>query len=91
MRGLTLGVVATLVLASGVAEAAGRKRAGHPNSRQAAAQQHVIPNKQAALGAYGRAVYPKYYWGFHAREFQNIGTPPGDRGIRGDGTQWQPW
>jgi hypothetical protein len=41
-------------------------------------------NKQAAVGAYGRAVYPKYYWGFHAREFQNIGVPHGDIGIRGN-------
>jgi hypothetical protein len=90
MRWWTLGVVATLMITCGVADAAGRKRAAHP-SKQAAAPPHMTSNKQAAIGAYGRAVYPKYYWGLHVREFQNIGTPPGDRGIRGDGTQWQPW
>ena len=77
MRCLLIGL-AFLVVGTGAVQAAGRKRAG-------------LPNKQAAMGAYGRAVYPKYYWGLHAREFQNIGTPPGDRGIRGDGIQWQPW
>ena len=48
-------------------------------------------NKQAAIGAYGRAVYPKYYWGFHAREFQNIGVPHGDIGTLGSGLQRDPW
>ena len=78
MRSYLLLVVTMLVLTTGTVHAAGRKRAG-------------LPNKQAAIGTYGRAVYPKYYWGLHAREFQNIGTPPGDKGIRGDGIQWQPW
>jgi hypothetical protein len=48
-------------------------------------------NKQAAIGAYGRAVYPKYYWGFHAREFQNVGVPHGDIGILGSGLSRDPW
>jgi len=48
-------------------------------------------NKQAAVAAYGRAVYPKYYGGFHAREFQNIGVPHGDIGILGNGIQRNPW
>ena len=48
-------------------------------------------NKQAAIGAYGRAVYPKYYWGFHAREFQNVGVPHGDLGIRSGGLSFEPW
>src|SRR5262245_3446358 len=48
-------------------------------------------NKQAAIGAYGRAVYPKYYWGFHAREFQNIGVPHGDIGIRGNDLPNSAW
>jgi hypothetical protein len=48
-------------------------------------------NKQAAVGAYGRAVYPKYYWGLHAREMQNIGVPHGDIGILGSGLSRDPW
>jgi hypothetical protein len=48
-------------------------------------------NKQAAIGAYGRAVYPKYTWGFHARELQNVGVPHGDIGILGSGIQRDPW
>jgi hypothetical protein len=48
-------------------------------------------NKQAAIGAYGRAVYPKYTWGFHARELQNVGVPHGDIGILGSGLQRDPW
>ncbi|MDP7017245.1 MAG: hypothetical protein QGG36_15680 [Pirellulaceae bacterium] len=27
--------------------------------------------------------YPRYYGGIHARELQDAGTPPGDRGFRG--------
>lgn len=30
--------------------------------------------------------YPQYYGGFHARHLQNLGYPPGDRGLRG--TAW---
>jgi hypothetical protein len=80
---LLLALLLTLSLAVD-AQAAGRRRA-------AAANKPSPPSKQAAQGAYGRAVYPKYYWGLHSREFQNIGTPHGDIGNRGDGIQWQPW
>ncbi len=80
-------LAASIALWNTTASAAGRRRVGALNQQSAAG----VPNKQAALGAYGRAVYPKYYWGLHAREFQNIGTPHGDQGIRGDGIQWQPW
>jgi hypothetical protein len=48
-------------------------------------------NKHAAIAAYGRASYPKYYWGFHAREFENIGLPHGDIGIVGNGATRTPW
>jgi hypothetical protein len=81
--GTGLAVVMVLILLAGTAEAAGRRRVGKENQ--------PVVNKQAEIGAYGRAVYPKYYWGLHAREFQNIGTPHGDIGIRGDGIQMQPW
>ena len=48
-------------------------------------------SKQAQIGAYGRAVYPKYYWGFHARELQNVGVPHGDIGVLGSGLSRDPW
>ena len=38
-----------------------------------------------------RALYPKYYGGFHARDFQNLGIPSGDIGIRGNGIYLSPW
>ena len=47
-------------------------------------------SKQAAIGAYGKAVYPKYHWGLHGREFQNIGLPHGDIGILGSGVSRNP-
>lgn len=65
--------------------------AAHP---QAAPVRRFGPgsfNKQAAIGAYGRAVYPKYYWGFHARDLQNIGVPHGDIGTLGSGLSRDPW
>jgi len=89
MRSALLLAVLTTTLAFGshTAAAAGRRHAGAPSKHPSAG----VPNKQAAIGAYGRAVYPKYYWGLHAREFQNVGTPHGDQGIRGNTFQWQPW
>jgi len=35
--------------------------------------------------------FPKYYGGFHARYFQDIGVPPGDVGLRGNGIYPTPW
>jgi hypothetical protein len=79
MRLLLSILAASLVLAAAnSAEAIGPRRFG-------------AYNKQAAVGAYGRAMYPKYYWGFHAREFQNVGVPHGDIGILGSGLSRDPW
>lgn len=82
-----VGVSALLATASA--------EAGNPRRYRASAanQQNVsgVPNKQAIIGAYGKAVYPKYYWGFHARDFQNIGVPHGDIGMGGSGLQRDPW
>jgi hypothetical protein len=72
-----LAAVATLAIVNS-AEALGPRRVG-------------AYNKQAAIGAYGRTVYPKYYWGFHAREFQNVGVSHGDIGIRSGGISFEPW
>jgi hypothetical protein len=61
--------------------------AAHPAPRR-----KVSPiNKQAVIGAYGRAAYPRYYWGIPAREYQNAGLPHGDIGILGSGIQREPW
>ncbi len=56
----------------------------YPLFRDGNRPQHVRDN----AGDYyrvndGRQWYPKYYGGFHARDFNAIGTPPGDRGFRG--------
>ena len=40
---------------------------------------------------YSKQVYPKYYYGFHARQMQNIGVPSGDVGLRGNGIMYNPW
>ena len=49
------------------------------------------PPWQRATDDYYRAAYPKYYGGFHAREFQNLGFPSGDIGLRGNGLYMGPW
>jgi hypothetical protein len=62
------------------------------NSAEAVSPRRVgAYNKQAAIGAYGKATYPKYYWGLHAREMQNVGVPHGDIGILGSGLSRDPW
>lgn len=40
---------------------------------------------------YSKQVYPKYYYGFHSRQMQNIGVPTGDVGLRGNGITSNPW
>jgi hypothetical protein len=40
---------------------------------------------------YSKAMYPKYYYGFHARYMQNLGVPTGDVGLRGNGIRYNPW
>ncbi|HMC12173.1 MAG TPA: hypothetical protein VK850_14725 [Candidatus Binatia bacterium] len=80
-----LAVSATFSLLAS-AEAAGPWRQGSTGRMTGAPY-----NKQAAVAAYGRAVYPKYYWGLHSREFQNIGVPHGDIGIRGNDLSLGPW
>ena len=49
------------------------------------------PNRNSQRAAYAAAVYPKYYGGFHARQMQNLGMPPGDIGIRGNNIFMNPW
>lgn len=35
--------------------------------------------------------YPKYVGGFHANYFRDLGVPPGDVGLRGNGLYATPW
>ncbi len=35
--------------------------------------------------------YPKFYGGFHSNYFHNMGLPPGDIGVRGNGIYPTPW
>ena len=35
--------------------------------------------------------YPKYVGGFHASYFRDLGVPPGDVGLRGNGLYMTPW
>ena len=65
----------------------------HPRGPGPFMRQPMPPySKHAQMAAYGRAVYPKYYWGLHSREFYNVGVPHGDLGLRGgNGFTWNPW
>ncbi len=40
---------------------------------------------------YMNSHYPKYYYGFHERYFQDMGIPSGDIGLRGNGVFMTPW
>jgi len=76
--GLAISSALAVLSLCPLAEAAGPRRIG-------------AYNKHAAIAAYGRAVYPKYYWGFHSRTLQNVGVPNGDIGIRGSDLSMGPW
>ena len=89
MRSFILAVVGAAAVLTTASAEAGNPRRFHANTPKQ--QVAGVPNKQAAIGAYGKAVYPKYYWGFHARDFQNIGVPHGDVGMGGSGIQRDPW
>ena len=40
---------------------------------------------------YMNSQFPKYYGGFHASYFQDMGMSPGDTGLRGNGIFPTPW
>jgi hypothetical protein len=87
---LSFAAVSSLLIAS-IAQAADPPPPGKPHSAPVRRFGPGSFNKQAAIGAYGRAVYPKYTWGFHSRDLQNIGVPHGDIGTLGSGLQRDPW
>ena len=49
------------------------------------------PNRYYQNAANAKAIYPRYYGSIHARQIQNIGVPPGDVGLRGNGFMLNPW
>lgn len=81
----------------------GRASGNHaPQAAQTAQHGHAAQNGpvwvQPGGGPYRynpyhqyKAMYPKYYWGLHAKTYQNIGIPNGDIGIRGNGITPNPW
>lgn len=77
MRSLLFAVLALLCLAATARSEGWRRSYG--------------PNKNSQRAAYAAAVYPRYYGGFHARQMQNIGMPPGDIGLRGNSAFLNPW
>jgi hypothetical protein len=90
----TLTVAVLLVVASSPAEARGWRRAGRSAGAPEAKYKAGEPAHAGTLRAAPidpRAIYPKYYGGFHARALQDIGIPTGDRGIRGNGIYANPW
>jgi hypothetical protein len=97
MPRLLFSVVTILVLlfvACTPAEARGWRRANRSPSAPHAkfATQHPVhaaPLHTPPVDP--RAIYPKYYGGFHTRALQDIGIPTGDRGIRGNGIYANPW
>ena len=59
--------------------------------RQPQPQQPPRPNRYYQNAANAQAIYPRYYGQVHARNIQNIGVPPGDVGLRGNGFMLNPW
>ena len=50
-----------------------------------------VPNRYYQNAANAKAIYPRYYGSTHARQIENIGIPPGDIGLRGNGVMLNPW
>jgi len=91
MRPLIFALTSVVMLFSALAAFAAEPQP-HPRWAGPFGRAPVAPSsKHAAIGAYGRAMYPKYYFGLHAREFQNAGLPHGDIGILGSGLTRNPW
>lgn len=79
--------VTALVCGAAVSEA----HAGGPRGWGLFHGRQASFNRQAAIAAYGKSVYPRYNFGFHTRELQNVGVPRGDIGILGSGLSRDPW
>ena len=58
--------------------------------RRPPAPTRSVPNRYYQNAANAKAIYPRYYGSTHARQIQNIGIPPGDIGLRGNGVMLTP-
>lgn len=85
---LFLAIVVLLGFAVSQTEAG---RRGHRNRRHFRHPYAINSFYGFPSGFYRGYDYSKYYGGFHARYFQDIGIPPGDIGIRGNGIYATPW
>jgi len=89
-------VVPTLI---GVIEresyAGGRSNRRERSAMEAPVPPHVVRSRDRAPSpppkSYDSSRYPKFIGGFHSRELQNVGVPPGDVGLRGNGFSMFPW
>jgi len=59
--------------------------------RRPPAPNRSVPNRYYQNAANAKAIYPRYYGSTHARQIQNIGIPPGDIGLRGNGVMPTAW
>jgi len=87
-RSLLFAIVIMVVVATArESQAAGRRRFlwGSPPSTYRAAPSY------SETYQYLNQRYPKYYGGFHASYFENMGVPTGDLGPRGNGIYRTPW
>lgn len=57
-------------------------------SRAGAHRVHTTPQQRSR---HLEQRYPRYYGGFHARYFDNLGIPSGDIGLRGNSLYASPW
>jgi len=73
---------------------------GRSNRRERSAMEAPVPplvvrsrerNPSPPPKSYDSSRYPKFIGGFHSRELQNVGVPPGDVGLRGNGFSMFPW
>ena len=80
-----------LLVSFEAAAAGGRHGFRHQHRHQHKPKQVSQPHVVYPVKSFYRGYYPKYYGGFHARYFENIGVPPGDIGLRGNGIYQLPW
>jgi hypothetical protein len=91
---LLLSVVAATLLLPCESYSAGRRNRIFRRAPQAASaceSRHANHAHRCNPYDYYRALYPKYYGGFHARSLENIGIPTGDVGLRANGMYMLPW
>ena len=62
-----------------------------PHMHWAAPHMHRVAPTYQQTRQYLNWHYPKYIGGFHANYFRDLGVPPGDIGLRGNGIYIAPW